>query len=41
MGYDAKSLSYGANSMIYDVLLGAGKTTFKSTDIKNLPTVSG
>jgi rhodanese-related sulfurtransferase len=41
MGYDAKSLTYGANSMIYDVLLGAGKTTFKRTDIKDLPTVSG
>jgi tRNA A37 threonylcarbamoyladenosine biosynthesis protein TsaE len=34
-------LTYGANSMIYDVLLGAGKTTFKRTDIKDLPTVSG
>lgn len=41
MGYDARSLLYGANSMIYDVLLGAAKTTFKRTDIKDLPTVSG
>ncbi len=41
LGYDAKSLLYGANSMIYDVLLGAAKTTFKRTDIKDLPTVSG
>lgn len=41
LGYDAKSLLYGSNSMIYDVLLDAAKTTFKRSDIKDLPTVSG
>lgn len=33
LGYDAKSLLYGGNGMIYDVMLAAGMTTFKTTDI--------
>jgi hypothetical protein len=33
IGYDAKSLLYGANGMIYDVMTTAGMTTFKTTDI--------
>lgn len=33
LGYDAKSLLYGANGMIYDVMQAAGMTTWKATDI--------
>jgi len=33
LGYDAKSLLFGANGMIYDVMGTAGMTTFKASEI--------
>jgi len=33
LGYDAKSLLYGANGMIYDLMTTAGLTTWKDTEI--------
>lgn len=43
LGYDARSLSFGANAMIYDLILGrAGFTTFvPGTDIMQYPWVTG
>jgi rhodanese-related sulfurtransferase len=41
LGYDAKSLLYGANGMIYDAMVTAGLTTFKDTDIMGYEYVSG
>lgn len=42
LGYDARSLAYGANAMIYDVILGRpGFTTFGSADIMQYPYVTG
>lgn len=34
LGYDAKSLLFGANGMIYDLMVAANMTTFKDTEIK-------
>ncbi len=39
LGYDAKSLLYGANGMIYDIMLGKSMTTFKDSYIKNYDVV--
>ncbi len=33
LGYDAKSLLYGANGMIYDIMLAKSMTTFKAAEI--------
>lgn len=33
LGYDAKSLLYGANGMIYDKMVEKGMTTFKASEI--------
>lgn len=33
LGYDAKSILYGANGMIYDIMVTKGMTTFSSTQI--------
>jgi rhodanese-related sulfurtransferase len=41
LGYDAKSLSYGANAMIYDKLVAKNMTTFKDSEIKEYPTIAG
>lgn len=35
LGYDAKSLLFGANGMIYNTMLDKGMTCFKATEIKN------
>ncbi len=35
LGYDAKSLLYGANAMIYDIMKDLGWTTFKDSYIMN------
>ncbi|MCF8378939.1 MAG: hypothetical protein K9H49_05130 [Bacteroidales bacterium] len=40
LGYDAKSLLYGANGMIYDVMLNKSMTTFKASDIMGYALVS-
>lgn len=34
LGYDAKSVLYGANSMIYDIMVSKNMTTFSSSQIK-------
>ncbi len=34
LGYDAKSLLYGANGMIYDKMVAKSMTVFKATEIK-------
>lgn len=42
LGYDARSLAYGVNAMIYDVINGVpGFTTFKDSDIMNYNYVTG
>jgi rhodanese-related sulfurtransferase len=41
LGYDAKSLLFGANGMIYDAMVTAGMTTFKDTEIMGYDYVSG
>lgn len=42
LGYDARSLAYGVNAMIYDVINGVtGFTTFKASDIMNYSYVTG
>lgn len=41
LGYDARSLLYGANAMIYDIMLARGMTTFKPSDIMGYPYVTG
>ena len=33
LGYDAKSLAYGANGMIYDIMVSAGLTTYSEAQI--------
>ncbi|MBN2172553.1 MAG: rhodanese-like domain-containing protein [Bacteroidales bacterium] len=33
LGYDAKSILFGANGMIYDIMLDAGMTTFKDSEV--------
>lgn len=33
LGYDAKSLLYGGNGMIYDIMMSKGMTVFKDTEI--------
>jgi rhodanese-related sulfurtransferase len=40
LGYDAKSLLYGANAMIYDTMPASGKFV-PTTEIKKYPFVSG
>lgn len=34
LGYDAKSLMFGANSMIYDIMVTKSMTTWKASEIK-------
>jgi rhodanese-related sulfurtransferase len=41
LGYDAKSLLYGGNGMIYDMMLARNMTTFKRSDIMGYPYVTG
>jgi rhodanese-related sulfurtransferase len=41
IGYDAKSLLFGGNGMIYDVMVGAGMTVFKDSEIMGYDYVSG
>lgn len=42
LGYDVKSLTYGANSMIYDLMLSGGvANTFKASEINAFPYVTG
>jgi rhodanese-related sulfurtransferase len=42
LGYDARSLAYGANGMIYDLIVGrTGFTTFGTADIMQYPWVTG
>lgn len=41
LGYDAKSLLYGGNAMIYDKMVAKNMTTFKDSEIKEYPTVAG
>jgi rhodanese-related sulfurtransferase len=41
LGYDAKSLNYGGNGMIYDKMLAKNMTTFKDADIMNYPVITG
>lgn len=41
LGYDAKTLLYGANAMIYDKLVAKSMTAFKDSEIKDYPTVAG
>ena len=43
LGYDVKSLTYGANSMIYDLMLNGGvaNTFIPATEIKGYPYVTG
>ncbi|HSL90835.1 MAG TPA: rhodanese-like domain-containing protein [Ignavibacteriaceae bacterium] len=43
LGYDVKSLTYGANSMIYDIMLSGGvaNTFIPATEIKGYPYVTG
>ncbi len=41
LGYDAKSLLYGGNGMIHDLMLTKGMTTFKTSDIMRYPYVTG
>lgn len=41
LGYDAKTLLYGTNSMIYDQMVTKGMATFKSSEIMGYPYVTG
>lgn len=41
LGYDAKSLLYGGNAMIYDKMVAKSMTVFKDTEIKDYPTIAG
>jgi rhodanese-related sulfurtransferase len=41
LGYDAKSLLYGGNAMIYDLMAARSMTVFRSTDIMGYPYVTG
>lgn len=43
LGYDVKSLTYGANSMIYDLMVAGNvaNTFIPATEIKKLPYVTG
>ncbi|MBX2991062.1 MAG: hypothetical protein KF749_07820 [Bacteroidetes bacterium] len=41
LGYDAKSLMYGANAMIYDMMVAKNMTTFKAAEIMGYPYVTG
>ncbi len=41
LGYDAKTLLFGANAMIYDIMGANGMTTFKDTEIKGYDYVTG
>lgn len=41
LGYDAKSLLYGANGMIYDIMVTKGMTTFSSSQIMGYTYVTG
>lgn len=35
MGYDVKSISFGGNSMYYDLMVSKGKSSWKDTECKN------
>jgi rhodanese-related sulfurtransferase len=41
LGYDAKSLLWGANGMIYDVMVTRSMATFKAAEIMGYPYVTG
>ncbi|MFA6542470.1 MAG: rhodanese-like domain-containing protein [Bacteroidota bacterium] len=41
LGYDAKTLLYGANAMIYDQMVTKGMSTFKGSEIMGYPYVTG
>lgn len=41
MGYDAKSLMFGVNTMNYDWMTGKGMTQFTSSEVKQFPFVTG
>lgn len=41
LGYDAKSLLYGANALIYDQMVAKGLTVWKDSEIMNYPVVTG
>ncbi len=41
LGYDAKSLLYGANAMIYDIMVTKQMTTFNASQIKGYTYVTG
>ncbi len=34
LGYDARSLMFGANSMMYDIMVSKAMTVWKATEIK-------
>jgi rhodanese-related sulfurtransferase len=40
IGYDAKSLSFGANAMIYDIMVANGMTVFTEDEIKDFDIVN-
>lgn len=41
LGYDAKSLLYGASALIYDQMVAKGLSTWKDSEIMNYPFVTG
>lgn len=41
LGYDAKSLLYGANSMIYDMMVARNMTVWKPSEIMRYPYITG
>jgi rhodanese-related sulfurtransferase len=41
LGYDARSLLYGANALIYDRMLAGGLTVWRDTEIMNYPFITG
>jgi rhodanese-related sulfurtransferase len=41
LGYDAKTLAYGTNAMIYDIMVANGLTIWKESECKNYPYVTG
>jgi rhodanese-related sulfurtransferase len=41
MGYDAKSLLYGVNTMNYDWMTGKGMSQFAASEVKEFPFVTG
>jgi rhodanese-related sulfurtransferase len=41
LGYDARSLLYGANALIYDRMAARGLTVWRDAEIMNYPFISG